>query len=251
MTYRFDLNSLFGFPELPPLLAVDRNQDLRRANAIDPYFVAVRNFQTRLILEHTLAAARESIRSATYLVNRRADNASDSFIRHQLHATAHEVAAIEGILEFSLWPDDPGPPCLVRTLASEICKLERFYAGRMEPINCRMSIETFTPSWTAEIIFRLVARAVIYDAFDSAPPNAQLSIQLSLLEETIRFTIDNAGYHTEQALMLRIDRPKLFKLLLRALSASLESRPRGVSINIPVAACAPLDETDNVKLCWP
>jgi hypothetical protein len=247
MTYHFELDRLVGFPEPSPLQAVDRKHNLRRANTID-LFLAARNRQTRLILEHTLAAARDSIRSATHLVNRRADAVLDSFVRHQLHATAHDVAAIEGVLEAGLWPDEPGSPCLVRTLTSEICKLGRLYAGRIGPSDRRMAIENFTPSWTAEIIFRLIARAVIYDAFGNAPPNAQLSIQLLLIEETIRLSVDGAGYCTEQALILRIDRPKQFKLLLRALSASLKSRPNGVSINIPVAACAPLDATDNVTL---
>ena len=251
MTYDFKPDRLVGFPESLSLQSVDRKHNLRRADTIDLFFMAVRNRQTRLILEHTLAAARDSIRSATHLVNRRADAAQDAFLRHQLHATAHDVAAIEGVLEASLWPDDPGPPCLVRTLTSEICKLERFHAGRIGPIDRLIGIESFTPSWTAEIIFRLIARAVIYDAFDSAPPNARISIELLRLEETIRLSVDGAGYCTEQALMLRIDRPKQFKLLLHALSASLASRPNGVSINVPVAACAPLGATDNVTVFWP
>ena len=185
MTYPIEPDRLVGFPEPLPLRAVDRKHNLRCANTIDLFFVAVRNRQTRLILEHTLAAARDSIRSATHLVNRRADAALDPFLRHQLHATAHDVAAIEGVLGASLWQDDPGPPCLVRTLTSEICKLERLYAGRIGPIDRRMAIENFTPSWTAEIIFRLVARAVVYDAFVSASPNARLLIQLLLVEKTI------------------------------------------------------------------
>lgn len=248
MAYPFESDRLVGFPDPLPLRAVDRKHNLRPADTIDLFFMAVRNYQARLILEHALAAAGDSIRSATHLVNRRADAAQDAFLRHQLHATAHDVAAIEGVLEASLWPDDPGPPCLGRTLTSEILKLERFYTGRIGPIDRRMGIENFTPSWTAEIIFRLIARAVIYDAFVSAPPNARLSIQLLRLEETICLSVDSAGYCTEQALMLRIDRPKQFKLLLHALSASLGSRPHGVSIDIPVAACAPLDATDSVTL---
>jgi hypothetical protein len=251
MTYPFESDRLVGSPETRFLRAVNRKHNLTRAKTSYPFFVDVRNRQIRLILEHTLAAARNSIRSATNLVNRRADAAMDSFLRHQLHATAHDVAVIEGVLEASLWPDDPGPPCLVGTLTFEICKLERFYSRRIGPIDRRMGIENFTPSWTAEIIFRLIARAVICDAFDSAPPDARLSIQLLLLEETICLIVDGAGYCTEQALMLRIDRPKQFKLLLHALSASLVSRPNGVSINIPVAACAPLDVTDNMTLLCP
>ena len=233
-----------------PLRAVDRKNNLRRADTIDPFFMAARNRQVKLILEHTLAAARDSIRSTINLVNCRADAAQDAVLRHQLHVTAHDVAAIEGVLEASLWPDDPGLPCLVRALTSEICKLERFYAGRIVAIDRLISIENFTPSWAAEIIFRLIARAVIYDAFYSAPPNARLSIELLRLEKTICLSVDGAGYCTEQALMLRIDRPKQFKLLLHALSASLVSRPNGVSINVPVAACVPLDETDNVTVFW-
>ena len=243
MTYHFEPDRLVRFTEPLPLRVVNRKHDFRRASSTD-LFLAVRNRQTRLILEHTLAAARDSIRSATHLVNRRADAALDFFVRHQLHATAHDVAAIEGVLEVSLWPDDPGPPCFVRTLTSEICKLERLYAGRIGPVDRQMAIENFTPSWTAEIIFRLIARAVIFDAFDSAPPNARLSIQLLPVEETIRLSVDGAGYCTEQALMLRINRPKQFKSLLHALSASLKSRSNGVSIDIPVAVCAPLDATD-------
>ena len=250
MTYPFQPNRLAGFPEPLPLRDVAGPLNLRRANSIDPSLVAVRNRQTKLILEHTMAAARDSIRSATNLVNCRANFALDSFLRHQLRATAHDVATVAGVLEASLSPDDPGPPCLVRALTFEICKLERFYAGRIGTIDRLMAIENFTPSWMAEIIFRLIARAVIYDAFDNAPPNARFSIQLFLAEETIRLSVDGAGYCTDQAL-LRIDCPKQFKLLLHALGARLRNRSNGVSIDIPVAACAPLEETDNVALLCP
>jgi hypothetical protein len=51
--------------------------------------------------------------------------------------------------------------------------LERIYAGRIGPIDRRMAIQNFTPSWTAEIIFRLIARTIIYDAFINAPRNGR------------------------------------------------------------------------------
>jgi hypothetical protein len=51
--------------------------------------------------------------------------------------------------------------------------------------------------------------------------------------------------------MLRIDRPKHFKLLRDSLSASIASRPNGISIRIPIAACAPLEPTQDVTLFWP
>jgi hypothetical protein len=249
MTYPVKPDRLAGFPEPQPPREVDRKHNLRGANTIDPFFF--RNRQAKLILENTLAVARDSIRSATDLVTRRAGATPDSFLRHHLLATAREVAAIEGVLEANLWPDDPGPPCLVRTLTSEICKLERVYAGRIGPIDRRMAIQNFTPSWTAEIIFRLIVRAIIYDAFINAPRNGRLSLQLGLVNEMICLTFDGAGYCTEQALLLRIERPKHFKLLLHSLSGSLASRPNGISIRIPIAVCTPLKRTDDVALCGP
>jgi hypothetical protein len=249
MTYPVKPNRLAGFPEPLSPRAVDRKHNLRSANTIDPFFF--RNRQAKLILENTLAVARDSIRSATDLVTRRAGATPDPFLRHHLLATAREVAAIEGVLEASLWPDEPGPPCLVRTLMSEIYKLERIYEGRIGPIDRRMAIQNFTPSWMAEIIFRLISRAIIYDAFINAPRNGRLSLQLWLVNEMICLTVDGAGYCTEQALLLRIERPKHFKLLLHSLSGSFAGRPNGISIRIPVAACTPSEATDEVTLCWP
>jgi hypothetical protein len=251
MTYRIKPERLVEFSEPRPPQAFDRNHNLRSLNTIDPFFIALRNRQTKLILENTLAVARDNIRSVTDLLNRRADATRDSFLRHQLFATAYDVAAIGGILEASLWLDEPGEPCLVRTLMSEIRKLERLYAGRIGPIDRRIAIQNFTPSWTAEIIFRLIARAVIYDAFVNTPRNARISLQLSLDQETIDLSVDGVGSCTEQALMLRIDRPKHFKLLLDSLSTSVESRPNGISFLMPAAACAPLERTDDVTLFWP
>jgi hypothetical protein len=251
MTYPIKPDHLAGFPELQPPKAVERKLNLRSANVVDPFFIALRKRQTKLILENTLAAARDHIRSATKILNRRADATRDSFLRHQFLATAREVAAIEGVLEASLWMDEAGAPCLVRTLMSELCKLERLYAGRIGRIDRRIAVQNFTPSWTAEIIFRLIARGIICDAFVSAPRNGRLLLQLLLDKETIDLNVDGAGYRTEQALMLRIDRPKHFKLLLDSLSASIASRPNGISIRIPIAACAPLEPTDDVTLFWP
>lgn len=229
-------------------MGADPMRNLRSASAIDPFFVAVRNRQTQLILQNTLAAARNSIRSASDIVKRRADATPDAFLRHHLLAAAREVAAIEGVFEASLWSDEAGPPCLVRTLNSEIYKFQRLYSGRIGAIERRMVIQNFTASWTADVIFRLIVRAIIYDAFANAPRNVHLSVQLRLVEEMIRLSIDGTGYCTEQAFMLRVDRPKHFKMLLHALDGSLKSRPNGMSVSIPVAACTPPDEIDDVAL---
>jgi hypothetical protein len=130
------------------------------------------------------------------------------------------------------------------------CWFEQLYAGHIGPIDGRVAIENFTPSWTAEIIFRLIARAILYDTFINAHPHARLSVQLSLANEMIYLDVDvdGAGYCTGQALLSRIDRPRQFKLLLRSVGGNLAGRSNGISVNIPTAACAPVDEADDVTL---
>jgi hypothetical protein len=238
LSYRIRPDFLAEFSGPVPSWTVDRIQNLGDAAIMDPSIVAARNRQTKLILENTLAAARDSIRSAADLVQRRGDATLDTFLRHHLFSTAREVAAIEGVLEASLWQDEPGPPCLVRTLISEISKLERLHAGRIGPIDRQITSLNFIPSWTSEIIFRLLARAIIYDAFVNAPRQKRLSLRLWLDGATLRFSIEGQGYCTEQSLMLRIDRPRHFKLLLESLNGSLRGTPGGISICFPVVALA-------------
>jgi hypothetical protein len=228
--------------------ATDLKRGLRRAKASDPFFTAVRERQMQLIVDNTLAAARDSLRAATRLVTRRADTSPDPFLRHHLLAAARDVAAIEAVLEASLWPDEQGPPCLARALKSELCWFEQLYAGHIGPIDGRVAIENFTPSWTAEIIFRLIARAILYDTFINAHPHACLSVQLSMANEMICLSIDGAGFCTGQVLLSRIDRPRQFKMLLRSLRGNLVGRSNGISVNIPAAACAPVEEADDVTL---
>jgi hypothetical protein len=247
MTFTIKLDRLAEFPESAPPLRVSCNHSIRNANVIDPVIVAAYNRQTKLILESALAAARDSIRSATDIVSRRGNATSDPFLRHHLLATAREVAKIDGIFEASLWPDEPGPPCFVRVLTSEIYKLERVYAERLGPINKHFAALNFSLSWTAEIIFRLIARALIYDAFSNAPCNTELSLYLRLDGEMLRFDIDGAGHNSELSLTSRIDRPKHFKLLLDALSGSLGSTPNGISVHIPITACRPLETADDLS----
>ena len=247
MKFTIKVDRLAEFPESAPPLRVSRNHSIRNANVIDPLIVAAYNRQTKLILENALAEARDSIRSATDIVSRRGNAASDSFLRHHLHATAREVAKIDGLFEASLWPNEPGPPCLVRVLTSEIFKLERLYAERLGPINKHFAVLNFTPSWTAEIIFRLLARALICDAFSNAPCNTELSLCLRLDGEMLRFDIDGAGHNSEQAVMSRIARPYHFKSLLDALSGSLGSTPNGISVRIPIIACTPLETADDLS----
>jgi hypothetical protein len=246
MTITTQSDCLADFREPAPPLRVSRDHNIRNANLIDPLIVAAQNRQAKFILENALAAARDSIRSATDIVRRRGNAKLDPFLRHHLLATAREVAKIEGIFEASLWSDEPGPPCLVRALTSEISKLERLYGERRGPINRHFAVLNFTPSWTAEIIFRLIARALIYDAFANAPCNARLSLCLRLDAEMLRFDIDGAGHNNEQALMSRIDRPKYFKSLLDALSGSLESTPNGICVCMPITACTPLETADDM-----
>ena len=222
-------------------LTVGHKQDLKKAKTIAPFFTALRKRQTELILDNTLIAARDSLRDAADLIMRRATASTDTFLRHHLLAAAREVAAIEGVLEASLWPDEQAPPCLTRTLESELYKLEHLYAGRIGPIDRLVAIENFAPSWTAEIIFRLIARAILYDTFVNACRHTRLSVQLSLAKEMIWLSVDGAGYCTEQALLSRIDRPRHFKLLLDSLAGHLVGRNNGISICIPAAACAPME----------
>lgn len=250
MTYPVRPNRLAGFPKRLRSRTVDAMDNLGSESATDPIFVEARKRQIQLILQNTLAAARGSIRSATDTVRRRAYTTPDSFTRYHLLEAAREVAAIEGLLEASLWSDETSQPCLVRTVTSEICKLERLYAGRIRPIERRMVVQSFTASWTADIIFRLIVRALIYDAQANVPSNARLSVQLRLVKEMIWLSIDGAGYCTEQTLMLRVDRPKHLKMLLHSLSGSLESRPDGMSVGIPIAACIPPDYIDDAALLW-
>ena len=242
---------LAGLSERASSWTVDRMHNFKTDYTIDPFIVAAQNRQTKLILENTLAVARDSVRSATTLVTRRGSATPDAFLRHHLFATAREVAALEGILEANLWPDEPGPLCLVRTLTSEVSKLERVYGGFIGQIDRQTAILDFTPSWTAEIIFRLLARAIIFDAFVNAPRQTRLSLRLWQDRDMLHFSIDGAGYCTEQALMLRIDRPKNFRLLLDSLNGSLRSTPNGISIGFPVAACTPLESSDDQTLLGP
>jgi len=211
--------------------------DFKTWRATEAFIAAARNRQTKLILENSLTAARESVRAAIDLVYRRANTTQDSFLRHQLLTAAREVSAIGGVLEASLWPDEPGPPCLIRTLLSELSKLEQFYEGRIGQIDRQIAIFDFIPSWTSQIIFRLLVREFIYDAFVNSEPKARLSLRLELDRDMICFGIAGAVYCTQQALMLRIDRPKQFQMLLESLSGTLRSTARGISICFPIAAC--------------
>jgi hypothetical protein len=251
MSYRVKPTHLTGFSGSEPSWTVDPMHNFKSTVATGVFIATAQNRQTKLILENTLAAARDSVRGVADLVYRRANTTSDSFLRHQLLAAAREVSAIGGVLEASLWSDEPGRPCLIRTLLSEISKLERLYTGRIGPIDRQIAILNFIPSWTSQIIFGLLARAVIYDAFVTAPPNARLSLRLWLDRDMLRFSIDGAGYCTEQALMLRIDRPKHFKQLLESLNGSLRSTARGISICFPLAACTPLESTDDHTVFGP
>src|ERR1700722_19871202 len=144
MTITIKFDRLTEFPETAPPLRAPPNHNIRNANVTDLRSVTTYNRQAKLILEHALAAARDSVRSATQVVSRHGNSASDSFLLHQLLATAREVAKINGIFEASLWPDEPGPPCLVRVLTSEISKLERLYAERLGPINRQLAVLNFT-----------------------------------------------------------------------------------------------------------
>lgn len=245
MSYRSKPDQMARFSGLEPLWAVDAAHNFKTAAAAEKILAAARNRQTKLIFEDTLVAARDSVRTAADLVYRRASTTSDSFLRHQLLAAAREVSAIDSVLESSLWPGEAGPPCLIRTLLSEISKLERFYAGRIGQIDRQIAIPDFIPSWTSQIIFRLLVREFIYDAFVNAEPKARLSLRLGLDRDMIRFSIVGAGYCTEQALMLRIDRPKRFQLLLESLNGHLQSTAGGMSICFPVAACRSLEFTDD------
>lgn len=236
-----------GLPRRGAPRTVDLKQVRRRAGTSDLFFAEIRERQMQLIVDNTLAAARDSLRAATSLVTHRADASPDPFLRHHLLAAARDVAAIEAVLEASLWPDEQGPPCLARALKSELCWFEQLYAGHVGSIDGRVTIENFTPSWTAEIIFRLIARAVLYDTFVNAHPHARLSVQLSMTNEMINLSVDGAGFCTGQALLARIDRPRQFKLLLRSIRGNLVSRSNGISVNIPAAACAPVAEIDEVK----
>jgi hypothetical protein len=250
MTFTIKPDRLDEFSESTAPLGISRNYSSRNTNVGDPLITAAQNRQTKLILEKTLAEARNSIRSATDIVRRRGNATLDTFLRHHLLATAREVAAIESIFEASLWPEESGPPCLVRSLTSEISRLESFYTGRIGPINKYTTVANFTPSWTAEIIFRLIARALIYDALITAPRFARLAICLRLDGEILRLDIDGAGHSTAQALMSRIDRPKHFKALLDALCGNLESRPNGIRVCMPTACIESAAEEDTTPF-WP
>jgi hypothetical protein len=246
VTYPTEPERLARIPEPASSKAVDRKHNLKSIGLTDPCAAAIRNRQARLILENTLAAARESIRLATEVVIRRGDATRDSFLRHHYFVVARELAAIEGVLEASLWSNESGPPCFVRTLASEISKLECFFAGRIAPVDRRLAIPNFSPSWMAEIIFRLIARAIIYDAFLSVPYNAKISIRLWRDSEKLCFSVEGIGYCSERALLSRIARPKHFRSLLDALSGTFVGAPNGITIHIPVATCAEVDSTDGV-----
>jgi hypothetical protein len=241
MSYCVEPDHLGRFSEFEPSWAVDPIRNFETVAAAEAFIAAARNRQAKLILENTLAAARDSVRAAADLVYRRANTTTDSFLRHQLLATAREVSAIDGVLERNLWPAEPGPPCLIRTLQSEISKLERFCAGRIGKIDHQIAILKFSPSWTSQIIFRLLVREFIYDVFVNAEPELRLSLRLWLDRDMICFSIDGAGYCTEQAFMLRIGRPKHFQRLLESLSGTLRSTVRGISIRFPVAACTALE----------
>ena len=230
---------------LTPRWAIHRKHNLKKINATDPFTAAIHNRQAKLILEITLASARESIRMATEIITRLGEAVQDGFLRHHLLAGAREVAAIEGVLETVLWTDEQDSPCLVRTLSSEIGKLERFYAGRIRRVQRRLSLPNFYPSWMAEIIFRLIARTVICDALVNSPRNAQISVRLWRNRETLCFSVEGIGFCTEGALLDRIDRPKYIISLLNALNGTFVSMPDGISIHMPVAACAEADIIDD------
>jgi hypothetical protein len=236
--------------ELAMPSVVSSDHVIKDADDVNSFTISAHNRQAMLILQNVMAEAHASLMSATAVVSRRGIATPDPFLRYHLLAAAREVAAISGVLEASLWVSEPGPPCFVRTLASEVSRLESLYTERVGPIErCKVALN-FVPSWTSEIIFRLLVRALIYDAFVHAPHKAKFSLRLQRDGEVLRFGIDGSGLCSEHALMSRIDHPKNLKLLLASLSAHLKSAPNGISVCIPVTACMPLEPGEDVTWLW-
>jgi hypothetical protein len=215
------------------------------------FAIKTKNRQTKLILENTIAEAHDAFRLATELIMRRGDAASDTFLRHQLVSTAREVAEIARVLQSNIGSGESGTPCFLRTLAAEVSKLDRLFPGRVGQIDQRMTGLDFAPSWTAEIVFGLIARTLIRDALIYSAGKANVSVWLKQDERLIRLGVNQSGRYERQTLDSRIDRPERFMLLREALRASVEITPSGITVCIPIIACLPMHPAEDEALLQP
>jgi hypothetical protein len=222
----------------PPLVGSGDQYDKDSDNDYR-FAIKTKNRQTKLILENTIAEAHDAFRLATDLIMRRGDAASDTFLRHQLVSTAREVAEIARVLQSNIGSGESRIPCFLRTLASEVSKLNLLFPGRVGQIDRRMTGLDFVPSWTAEIVFGLIARTLIRDALIYAACKAKISVWLKQDERLVRLGVNQSGHYEQRTLVSHIDRPERFMLLLEALSASLQITPSGITVCIPIIACLP------------
>jgi hypothetical protein len=236
---------------VPPPLLVSGEQYDRDSDEGYRFDIETKDRQTKLILENTLAEAHDAFRLATDLIMRRGDAASDTFLRHQLISTAREVAEVARVLQSNIGSGESKTPCFLRTLASEVSKLDRLFPGRVGQIDRRMTELDFVPSWTAEIVFGLIARTLIHDALIYAACKARVSVWLRQDERLVRLGVHQSGRYEQRTLVSRIDRPERFMLLREALRASVGITPSGITVCIPVIACLPTHPAEDEALFRP
>jgi hypothetical protein len=194
----------------------------------------------RLVKNDTIAEAKIALLRASRTVMQKANATRDVILRGRLMSVAREMASLyvdlNGKADFS--GDDT--PCFIRVLDREIAGAVALFPDRHGSIRRGLVSLDFTPCWTAELIFGLVARDLIQDAIYQTNSRTALDLHLRRDRAMLRFWIHGAGPCGEQELMSRIERPQRFQSLVRSVSGRLESVPNGLLLKIPVESCTPI-----------
>lgn len=245
MTMKFvESSGVRAYPSGPPHSVTNESSVTSSRMAVVPLMAAAQNRQSQLVVEDTIKEARLALRQAADLVIERGWATSDTFVRHHLLSAAREISMISVALNSAGQHCEGATPCLVRTLDRELASVAAAYPERAAQISRGfVSLDIF-PTWTAVFIFGLVVRILIHDAIQNTDQSTRLSVRFRRDREMLRFGIDGAGQSNEEALMGRICNPNRFRSLVSALSGRVESAPNGISIRMPVVACASLEVSE-------
>jgi len=234
-------NFVRSFPPAPlPMIPGESNANSSQST-VGPLMAAAQTRQSQLLVEDTINEARTALRAATDLVINRGWATSDTFVRHHLLSAAREIAAISVSLNASVEHGESATPCLVRVVDHEIASVAACFPDRAGQISRGVISLDVLPSWTSVFIFGLVVRTLLNDAVHHTTPGTRLSVRFRQDREMLRFGIDGAGHCSESELLSRIPDPKRFRSLIASLSGRVESAPNGISIRMPVIACASIE----------